>query len=64
MVYGDTSKDEEIFAKCYKGLIEAMRSHLRVCGFCWTQLTDIEQEQNGLFYYDRTPKFLKESYKK
>jgi len=26
-------------------------------GFCYTQLTDIEQEQNGLYYYDRTPKF-------
>jgi len=27
-------------------------------GFCYTQLTDIEQEQNGLFSYDgRKPKF-------
>jgi hypothetical protein len=26
-------------------------------GFCYTQLTDIEQEKNGLYYYDRTPKF-------
>ena len=26
-------------------------------GFCYTQLTDIEQEQNGVFNYDRTPKF-------
>ena len=26
-------------------------------GLCYTQLTDIEQEQNGLYYYDRTPKF-------
>ena len=23
----------------------------------YTQLTDIEQEQNGLFFYDRTKKF-------
>ena len=29
----------------------------RVCGFCYTQLTDIEQEQNGLYKYDRTRKF-------
>ena len=26
-------------------------------GFCYTQLTDIEQEKNGLYYYDRKPKF-------
>lgn len=26
-------------------------------GFCYTQLTDVEQEQNGIYYYDRTPKF-------
>ena len=26
-------------------------------GLCYTQLYDVEQEQNGLYYYDRTPKF-------
>lgn len=26
-------------------------------GFCYTQLTDVEQEKNGIYYYDRTPKF-------
>ncbi len=26
-------------------------------GFCYTQLTDVEQERNGLYYYDRRPKF-------
>ncbi|MEI6567573.1 MAG: hypothetical protein WCR20_12920, partial [Verrucomicrobiota bacterium] len=26
-------------------------------GFCYTQLTDVEQEHNGLYYYDRRPKF-------
>jgi hypothetical protein len=24
---------------------------------CYTQLTDVEQEQNGLYTYDRKPKF-------
>ena len=28
-----------------------------IFGFCYTQLTDVEQEQNGLYTYDRTPKF-------
>jgi hypothetical protein len=27
-----------------------------VQGFCYTQLTDIEQEINGLLTYDRQPK--------
>ena len=27
-----------------------------VAGFCWTQLTDVEQEQNGLLTADRRPK--------
>jgi hypothetical protein len=27
-----------------------------VSGFCYTQLTDIEQEINGLLTYDRRPK--------
>jgi hypothetical protein len=26
-------------------------------GYCYTQLTDVEQEQNGLYTYDRKPKF-------
>jgi hypothetical protein len=26
-------------------------------GFCYTQLTDVEQEQNGVYNYDRTEKF-------
>lgn len=28
-----------------------------VCGYCYTQLTDVEQEQNGLYYYSRGEKF-------
>ena len=26
-------------------------------GFCYTQLTDVEQEQNGIYYYDRGVKY-------
>lgn len=28
-----------------------------VWGYCYTQLTDVEQEQNGIYFYDRTSKF-------
>ena len=26
-------------------------------GYCYTQLTDVEQEQNGIYNYDRSEKF-------
>ena len=30
----------------------------RCAGYCYTQLTDIEQEENGLYFYaERSPKF-------
>jgi len=61
--YGMVETEDE-FAKRYEGLIEVMASHPRVCGFCYTQLTDVEYEQNGLFYYDRTPKFSNKIYER
>ena len=54
--YGSAPKTEEEFAARYEGLTDVLLSHPRVCGFCYTQLTDIEQEQNGLYFYDRTKK--------
>lgn len=35
-------------------------SNPRIAGYCYTQLTDIEQEQNGIYNYDRTTKFDEE----
>ena len=29
----------------------------KVWGYCYTQLTDVEQEQNGIYYYDRGTKY-------
>lgn len=60
--YGEGPKTEEEFASRYEGIIRVLMSHPRVCGFCYTQLTDIEQEQNGLYYYDRSRKFADEVY--
>lgn len=37
--------------------MDALKDSKHVVGFCYTQLTDVEQEQNGIYYYDRTPKF-------
>ena len=54
--YGVDPKTAEEFAERYSGLTTVLLHHPRVCGFCYTQLTDIEQEQNGLFRYDRSKK--------
>jgi beta-galactosidase/beta-glucuronidase len=44
------------FVGAYEVLVAALMKPGPVQGFCYTQLTDIEQEQNGLAAYDRTPK--------
>ncbi|OGV57542.1 MAG: hypothetical protein A2283_23275 [Lentisphaerae bacterium RIFOXYA12_FULL_48_11] len=55
--YGSGPKTlDELYVR-YKGTIDAMLDNPNFFGFCYTQLTDIEQEKNGLYYYDRKPKF-------
>jgi beta-galactosidase/beta-glucuronidase len=55
--YGDSPLSEEEFAERYVGLTEALLSSAGICAFCYTQLYDIEQEKNGLYTYEREPKF-------
>jgi len=38
-------------------IIETLVGTPAVSGYCYTQLTDIEQEENGIYYYDRSEKF-------
>ena len=40
----------------YRDLMKGISSLDFLAGFCYTQLTDIEQEINGLLTYDRKPK--------
>lgn len=40
----------------YRKMVEALMAPGPVEGFCYTQLTDIEQERNGLLTFDRQPK--------
>jgi len=55
--YGEAPKTREEFLSRYKGLTEALLRNPEHMGFCYTQLTDVEQEQNGLYTYHREPKF-------
>lgn len=62
--YGNAPKSEQEFIDRYKGLTDALLDNERMFGFCYTQLYDIEQEQNGLYYYDRSPKFDPELFRR
>jgi hypothetical protein len=55
--YGAGPKDLDEFYARYAGLVGALLDNRNLFGFCYTQLTDVEQEHNGLYYYDRRPKF-------
>jgi beta-galactosidase/beta-glucuronidase len=53
--YGSCCNADELLEK-YRDLMSGVSSLTFVAGFCYTQLTDIEQEINGLLTYDRKPK--------
>ena len=53
--YSNAESDED-FAKRYNDVIAPLLDSPYVQGFCYTELTDVEQEINGLLTYDREPK--------
>ncbi|MEK4878201.1 MULTISPECIES: glycoside hydrolase family 2 protein [Paenibacillus] len=55
--YGDRPTSEQMFIERYEGLTNVLLDHPLMFGFCYTQLYDVEQEVNGLYTYDRQPKF-------
>lgn len=55
--YGQAPQSEEEFVARYKGLTDVLLDNPCMFGFCYTQLYDVEQEINGLYTYERVPKF-------
>lgn len=55
--YGNGPTTPEEFIERFRGLTNALLDHPKMMGLCYTQLTDVEQEQNGLYTYDRRAKF-------
>ena len=55
--YGNAPQTVEEFIARYKGLTDTLLDTPTLLGFCYTQLYDVEQETNGLYTYDREPKF-------
>ncbi len=59
--YGDAPETLEEFVRRYCKLADILITNPYIMGLCYTQLYDVEQECNGLYYYDRTPKFDEET---
>jgi beta-galactosidase/beta-glucuronidase len=55
--YGNAPQTLEEFYIRLEELTDVLLSYDHIVGFCYTQLTDIEQEQNGIYNYDRSEKF-------
>lgn len=53
--YGSVRSSDQLLAG-YQDLVHALLDSAAVVGFCWTQLTDTQQERNGLLTAERTPK--------
>ena len=46
--YGNLVKTEEEFLVRYEKITDAIKKLPYVCGYCYTQVSDVEQEVNGL----------------
>lgn len=54
--YGEAPANAAELEARIAALCGALRDNGQMCGFCYTQFTDVMQEMNGLFTFDRRPK--------
>jgi hypothetical protein len=54
--YGDRVRDEEEFHARFAGLTGVLLGDPDMFGYCYTQLTDVMQERNGIYRFDRSEK--------
>lgn len=62
--YSGVEKSQQSALDRLRGIYTALEQLPRFIGICYTQLTDVEQEINGLYTADRKPKFPPEEIKK
>lgn len=55
--YGSDPASLEDFYGRFEAVCTALLDNASMFGYCYTQLTDIYPEDNGLYAFDRTPKF-------
>lgn len=61
--YGKAAASYEEMLERIRQLVDALLEQDEVVGYCYTQLTDVQQEVNGLLTYDHKPKVKPELYK-
>ncbi|MEU6713501.1 sugar-binding domain-containing protein [Nonomuraea sp. NPDC046802] len=54
--YGERPTSEEELQTRFAGLVGVLLDDPRMFGYCYTQLTDVFQEQNGIYRFDRSNK--------
>jgi beta-galactosidase/beta-glucuronidase len=54
--YGSAPRTEEAWYERFAGLIDALLDNPLMFGYCYTQLTDVFQEQNGIYRFSRSDK--------
>ncbi|MYS70271.1 beta-galactosidase, partial [Streptomyces sp. SID5926] len=54
--YGERVRGEDEFHERFAGLTEVLLGDRDMFGYCYTQLTDVFQEQNGIYRFDRGEK--------
>lgn len=55
--YGKSPQEMEDFYARFAGLCGVLLDNPHKFGYCYTQLTDVFQEKNGIFAFDRSEKF-------
>lgn len=55
--YGKQIKSVDEFYDRFDGLCGALLDNPQMFGYCYTQLTDVYQEENGIYDFSRRPKF-------
>lgn len=58
--YGNRVKSKEEFIKRFDNITTAVKEIPYVCGYCYTQVSDVQQESNGLLDADRNFKIDQE----
>ncbi|HLV35817.1 MAG TPA: glycoside hydrolase family 2 TIM barrel-domain containing protein [Spirillospora sp.] len=55
--YGDRPTSIEAFYERFERLCAILLDNVNMFGYCYTQLTDVYQEHNGIYYFNREAKF-------
>lgn len=54
--YGEAARTYQEMVERIDQLVAVIAAEKEICGFCYTQLTDVEQEINGLLDHEHRPK--------